>query len=138
MAYTQSQQTAKPTTPADRNDCGCVELDSATQKKTINVFREDYCKELYSLWGDVVKLQERRNKLKTLIKDKTCWFVWTQKNYSVHRNLTLTIVSELLQTGDSIKEGVKTYGASNKNLAEALTKITKALTEVKTKTEEFR
>lgn len=138
MAYKQSQQTPKPTTRDERNDCGCVELESPTQKKTINVFRQDYCKELYSLWGEVVKLQERRNKLKTLIRDKTCWFVWTEKNYSIHRNLTVTISSELLQTGDSIKEGVKTYSTSNKNLAESLKKITKTLMEVKTKTEDLR
>jgi hypothetical protein len=131
MAYNQSQE--------DRDrDCGCIELDSPTQKKTINVFREVYCRELYTLWGEVVQLQERRDKLEGFIKDKTCWFIWTEKNFRIHRNLSLTLGGELLQTGDSIKENLKNYGTSNKNLAESLKKLVKTMKEVKTKAGEFQ
>lgn len=131
MAYNQSQQ------DQDR-DCGCVELDSPTQKKTINVFREDYCRELYTLWGEVVQLQERRDKLEGFVKDKTCWFIWTEKNFRIQRNLALTTVGELLQTGDSIKENLKNYSTSNKNLGESLKKLVKTMKEVKGKAGELQ
>lgn len=131
MAYNQPQQ------DQDR-DCGCIELDSPTQKKAINVFRETYCRELYELWGNVVQLEERRSKLEGFVKDKTCWFIWTENNYRIHRNLSQTTVSELLQTGDSIKENLKTYDTSNKTLAESLKKLVKSLKDVKTKAGEFQ
>lgn len=119
-------------------DCGCTELDTPIQKEVINKFRDDYCKELYELKGKVAELEVRKSSLDKLICQKQCWFVWTERHYLIHRNLSLMVSTELVQTNDSIKEGVKNYQASNKNLAEALKKLSKSVKDLTDKTGELR
>ena len=131
MSYNQSQNTQS-------GDCGCVEPGSPTQKETINRFRDDYCKEVYELKGKVAELEVKKVSLDNLISEKQCWFVWTERHYRIHRNLSLMITTELLQTGDSIKEGVKNYLGSNKLLADALKKLSKSIKDVKDKTYDLR
>jgi len=131
MSYQQQQQEYG-------KDCGCHEIESPTQKKTINRLRQDYCKEMYFLEGEVEQLQVRQEQLGTLIKEKQCWFVWTEQNYRIHRNLELMIGSELIQTSDSIKDGVKNYLTSNKMLADALKKFTASVKDVRDKMKDFR
>src|SRR6266498_237508 len=130
MSYNQQQQ-------YNRDECGCIELESDTQKKTINKLRDGYCKDLYQLLGEVRTLEVRKEKLSGVIEQKQCWFVWTEQNYRTYRNLEMMIGIEIMQTGDSIKEGVKNYLGTNKQLADALKKMTKTVTDIRKKTEEL-
>ncbi|MEP7229809.1 MAG: hypothetical protein ABI691_06125 [Ginsengibacter sp.] len=132
MNYNQTQSN-QPT-----NDCGCIEPDCLTQVKTINIFRDGYCKDMYVALGEVAQLEVKRTKLKELIGNKNCWFVWTERHYRIYRNLQLNIDNRLIQTNDSIKEGVKNYLAVNKTLAESLKKIAKTVKDIKAKTVELR
>lgn len=127
------------TTNTGGKDCGCgSESTYETQVKTINRLRDDYCKELFGLRGEVVQLEVRKQKLDELIADRQCWFVWNERHYRIFRNMELQEDLELLQVSDSIKEGVKNYVTSNKNLAEALKKLAKTVKDIRTKTIEFQ
>lgn len=134
MSYTNQQNDTSTS-----NDCGCTDtLPWPTQKKTINKFREDYCSEMYVLLGETRTLEVRKTKLDELIGKKQCWFVWSERNYRINRNLDLLVGTELAQTNDSIKEAVKTYQNGNKNLADALKKLVKSVKDVRDKSKEFR
>src|SRR3954469_8743093 len=115
-----------------KNHCGCDEPTSETQIKTINVVRDSYCKEMYATLGDVLQLESKRVKLTKLIDNKTCWFVWTERHYRIYRNLELLVGAKMLQTNDSIKDGIKNYLNVNKTLADSLKKIAKTTKDVKT------
>jgi regulator of replication initiation timing len=119
-------------------DCGCIDLDSPTQKDTINKLRDKYCSDLYEWRGKVSELEVKKASLDKMICQKQCWFVWTERHYRIHRNLGLMVTTELVQTNDSIKQGVKNYMDTNKTLADALKKLSKSLKDVKDKTHDLR
>ena len=121
-----------------KKHCGCDEPNTETQIKTINVIRDGYCREMYAALGDVLQLESKRVKLIELIKNKTCWFVWTERHYRIYRNLELLVGAKLLQTNDSIKDGIKNYLTVNKTLADSLKKIAKTAKDVKTKMQDLR
>jgi hypothetical protein len=122
----------------NKHNCGCDELDSVTQVKTINWFRDGYCKDMYVALSEVSKLEVKRSKLAELIKNKKCWFVWTERHYRIYRNLEMIVGTKLIQTNDSIKDGVTNYLTVNKTLAESLKKIAKTVKDVKAKVVELR
>jgi hypothetical protein len=135
MSYSKPSQDTGST-----EHCGCTanDLPWDTQTKTINKFRDDYCKEMYVLMGETRQLEIRRKKLVDLTGKKNCWVVWTERNYQIHRNLELLMGTELAQTNDSIKESVKVYQNSNKALADALKKLVGTVKDIRNKTKEFR
>src|SRR5688572_30722538 len=122
----------------NRNNCGCVEPDTVTQTKTINPKRDEFCRRMYEAYGETTSLEFKRTSLGTLIQKKNCWFIWTERHYRTYRNLQLTIDTRLLQTKDSIKEGIKNYLTVNKTLAETLKKIAKTAKDVKARAGELR
>jgi hypothetical protein len=119
-------------------DCGCIDPTSSIQKESISKLREQYCTDMFDLKGKVVKLEVRKESLDQLITDKQCLFVWTERNYRIYRNLGFQTSAELLQTSDSIKEGVKNYLNTNKTLAESLKKLVEAAADISVKTKDLR
>lgn len=119
-------------------DCGCTDTESTVLKKAIGKLKDEYCNELFKLKGDVTTLEIRKGSLDKIITDRQRWFVWTERNYRLHRNLGFQTAAELSQTSDSIKEGVKVYVNTNKALADALLKLMQSVKELKTKASELR
>ncbi|MBC7903307.1 MAG: hypothetical protein H7Y27_07785 [Gemmatimonadaceae bacterium] len=123
--------------PPKKDDCGCDENDTNTQKY-INTERALLCDELTVASGEVNQWEENYFGLKELKKRRKCLFVWTEKNYQVFRNLQITTGTSLIQFNESIKESTTGYIKSNKTLSDALKDVLKKIKEVKTKVYELR
>lgn len=114
------------TNPYRKDDCGCQENDTATQR-TLNGERQNYCKDLSTAAGEVVRWEENYAGQKELERMRRCLFIWTEYNYQVVRNFEITTGTQLIQFNESIKDSTATFLKANKTLSDGLKDIVKRI-----------
>jgi hypothetical protein len=125
------------------DDCGCPPDDDCAEntsltQKAINLERKEYCDLLSQHAGEVSKWEMNYEGQKEVLEHKKCLFNWTEENYQRYRNTEITIGTELVLSGDLIKENVSRNIKSGAALAATLKEIFKAVKEAKTKMNDLR
>src|SRR5688572_13502429 len=122
-------------TQTHNDDCGCKDVNTAKTKtdESIKKERDKLCLELYSSAGVVAQYEMKVKQLRTLEKDKTCAFIWSEEYYHYYRELSLSSGSKLQQSAESIKDGIKNNSNSGKQLSETLKAIAKSAKDIRTK-----
>jgi len=132
MQNQYSRQNQNKDNPTKKEDCGCKENNSATQK-AINAERTVYCNELDTASGDVYKWEENYSGLQEMKKKKRCLFVWTEVNYQAFRNLEISTGTSLIQFNESIKDATAGFLKANKTLSDGLKDVVKKVKDLRDK-----
>ncbi|MBX2924692.1 MAG: hypothetical protein KF746_20995 [Chitinophagaceae bacterium] len=116
------------------DDCGCKDAGTGTKtEESVKKERDKLCLDLYSSAGVVVQYEKKVDQLKIMENYKTCSFLWSEEFYYYYRDLSLSYGSKLLQSTESIKDGIKNNSTSGKQLSDTLDAITKSVKDIKTK-----
>lgn len=121
--------------PSEKKNCEDKDL---PVQKLIHQKKNDYCITLKGLLGDLRKLEVTQMGLEVNYEQRKCFFVKTEKNYRITRNLELSVGVELIQASKEIKTNVAEYVKQNDKLSAALKDLTKSIKDVKIKFGDLR
>jgi hypothetical protein len=131
MSIQQSNEKKKPDGKKKREG-------NSPTKQTIKAKKDDYCKSLITLVGDLTTATENWKGTSTVYELKKCCFVKTEKNYRITRNLELQTGVELIQASADIENNVKASLTKNDSLVKALKAVCAAAKDAKVKFGELR
>ena len=107
-------------------------------KRTIDLIKETYCKNLKGLVGELSQSEVTYDGTLVTYNTKKCCFVKTEKNYRITRNLELSFGVQLVQANEEIKKNVTLYNKQNDDLVKALKLVLTNTKEAKLKFGELR
>lgn len=107
-------------------------------QRTIDLMKETYCKNLKGLVGELSQSEVTYDGTLVTYNTKKCYFVKTEKNYRITRNLQLSVGVELIQANEEIKKNVVLYNKQNDDLVKALKLVLTNTKEAKIKFGELR
>jgi hypothetical protein len=126
------------TNPKKQQDGTHGEKPKLPTKRTIDLIKETYCKNLKGLAGELSQSEVTYDGTLVTYNTKKCCFVKTEKNYRIIRNLELSVGVELVQANEEIKKNVVAYNKQNDDLVKALKLVLTNTKEAKLKFGELR
>src|SRR5260221_71085 len=112
-------------------------MPTQTELKIQGIIKTD-CDTLQSLIGDLTQAEENRKGLRALYESKKCFFIDTELNYRLYRNMELNTGAELIQATTEIKQNVAGYIKLSDSLAASLRTVIANVKDAKKKFGDLR